>query len=782
MDESLNKPHECKIEINPAETAKPSQIQEESFFDKNKAIKIAIMLAIIIFACGYIRFYDASMPALDKAANMDITYLTIEKIKEKMYNPLADPKELQREMETTIKQIYNSKEFKIAVNERANAYKRLYYDSAGDPYLVKADPYYYLRQARNIIEGNPSEKTLFPYLVAYAYKLSPYSLIKTAYYLPLVFGVLSCIIAFFLTAKISDYWGGFIAGFILAVHPIFIDATMLGDADTQIMNTFFSLLIAYFFVLLLKSDKNIFRGIYACLLLITVYLFKLTWGTYYYILFILAASLIAYAVLTQFKTKSKIKRVIIPGILGLAILAGLFMIFSTKLSRILQELGLISTQAAPDSLSYIQELKALSLTSFIARADILIVLIAIVSAGYIAYRLIKKPEATNTFILTWFASLLIVSFLAVRLLMFLILPLSIIAGYGISKTYPYLAKFPRSVHLKMPRKIFEPILAVVLILVISISVQAQIKEMTSGIAYRLMDDSIEKITKTILTKTKSNAVINDWWDLGHIYKYYTRRNAIADGANPNDPSVPWFAKALVSANETEAVDILHMIDCGKEYNTDIVSTNCSVTEGIVIVSDYIIKKHPIILKTAEWDFKLAEIYPEIKDLSSEEAIEKIKQKYPESDADEIYGHTTQYSDAQPDPKVTIPTQECARKENTIVCGDYSFDTILNRVYYGTTAEYSFAYVNETGIMRKDAGTAKTVIIYMEDQRIRYAVVDSDFMESLLVKLYFFEARGMTHFELLDKASFAYARKIKAFTVRWDSIGETLNNTAINKEI
>ena len=784
--EELNKSAESKTESNQAESCETAGIPktkpapEESFFDKNKAIKVTIMLAIIIFACGYIRFYEASMPALDAAAKMDIIYITNEQVKERLYNPLANPRELQNEIDKTLKQIYREKEFKQAVEDRAKAYKNLYYDSSGYPYLVKADTYYYLRQARNILENEPFEKTLLPYIIAYIYTLSPYTLVEIAYYLPLIFAVLSCIIAFFLTAKISDYWGGFLAGFVLAIHPVFLDAVSLGNADTQIMNTFFSVLIAYLFISLLKSKKITPRLVYSGFLLISIHLFKLTWGNYYYIIFVLIVSLLAYFLLSQLRIKSNIKLVTIPGMIIAAFLLLLYVIVSNKFNRILSMLQIINEEAYyPNPINYIQELQGVSFSSFIARIDLLILLIAFVGAIYLIYSLIKKSDSTKMFILVWFISMFFVSFFAARLLMFFILPLSVLVGYGISNSYPYLLKFPKAIHIKIPQKLFEPMLAIIIIILISISIRAEIQEMTSGIPNQVMDDSIEKISKTILTKTESNAVVNDWWDLGHIYKYYTRRYVIADGATPDDLSVLWFAKALVSTNEKETVDILHMIDCRQSSNKEIKKVNCSVNEGVVIVSDYVIKRHPIILKTAEWDFKLAEIYNEIKNLPTSQAIEQIKQKYPEEDADEIYSHMTQYTDTMPDPKIQIPPQECTQKEETILCGQYSLDLNQRKMFEGINKEISFVYLNSEDEISKNIGSDKTIIVYLEGQRIRYARVDSDFMDSLLVKLYFFEAKGMNNFELLDKASFAYAKKIKAFTVRWDAIEKPLNNTIIN---
>ena len=47
----------------------------------------------------------------------------------------------------------------------------------------------------------------------------------------------------------------------------------------------------------------------------------------------------------------------------------------------------------------------------------------------------------------------------------------------------------------------------------------------------------------------------------------------------------------------------------------------------------------------------------------------------------------------------------------------------------------------------------------------------DIIDSVIVKLYFFDAVGMENFELLDKAHYPYTKKIKAFKVNWKALNK-----------
>ncbi|MBD3361792.1 hypothetical protein GF358_03290 [Candidatus Woesearchaeota archaeon] len=701
----------------------------------------------------------------------------IEKVKEQMYNPLADPAELQKEMRETVLKISREKDFKNTIKKRADAYRERYKNDNGEYYLVKGDTYFFLNRARSISEGY-NAKQLFPAVIYYSSRILPLSLIQTAYYLPLIFAVLTCIIIFFLAAKLFDYWAGFFAGFILAVHPIFLDAASLGYADTQIMNVFFSALIVWLFVLVIDSDKRNKQIIYGLLLLVSVYLFKLTWANYHYILFIIGASLIAYLIFKQIKSKSSKKWILISAEIIGAVILGLYFLATNAIETILLKLGFKTAFYYPDGLAYVQELDSLTLTVFISKIDAFLLLISIFGAAYSIYTIWKKPNLKPVFLVLWFVILCVLSFFADRLLYFLILPVSILAAYFLSLVFQYIIKFPKIIHLRTPRKILEPIAAVILILIISVSVSAEIKKSSQGLSHRLMDDSIADISKTILIKTKGDAVVNAWWDLGYLYSYYARRKVIADGGSMDHPNVYWFAKALTEKNEAKAVKILKMIDCDKARNK-LMPANCSIPDSVVIISDHMIKRNPVVLKTAGWDFRLAELYEKIKDLNSVDAIEIIKEKYPSEDADEIYNNMMQYSEELPESKITIATKECTKKDNSVLCGSLTLDLNQSKLLYGVNDEYSFKYITEDEIIENDAGSDKIIFIYYEGPRIRYAAVDSDFANSLLVRLYFLEARDLKHFELLDKAFYAYAKKIKAFWVKWNiSEKQSLNKTAV----
>ncbi|MBI2660084.1 hypothetical protein HYX07_02890 [Candidatus Woesearchaeota archaeon] len=197
-------------------------------------------------------------------------------------------------------------------------FKSFFQDENGKNYMPDIDPYYWVRYAKNIVEhGHPGDilkdgkpfdnhqlapvgRFVFPdmfhaYSLAYFYKFVHFfvpdlSLMRSAFYLPVLVSALSVLLVFLIARKIAGNIGGFFAGLMMAVNASFLGRTLFGHADNDIWVIFFPLLITWLFVasidvksmakiLILTALAGFFTGLYAS-----------AWSGWWYIFdFLLAA-------------------------------------------------------------------------------------------------------------------------------------------------------------------------------------------------------------------------------------------------------------------------------------------------------------------------------------------------------------------------------------------------------------------------------------------------------------------------------------------------------------
>ncbi len=77
-----------------------------------------------------------------------------------------------------------------------------------------------------------------------------------------------------------------------------------------------------------------------------------------------------------------------------------------------------------------------------------------------------------------------------------------------------------------------------------------------------MNDAWWTALKTIEADSQPNAIITSWWDFGHWFKYVANRSVTFDGASQTTHQAHWVGLILQTNNDTKAVGILRMLDCG----------------------------------------------------------------------------------------------------------------------------------------------------------------------------------------------------------------------------
>ncbi|MBW2997081.1 hypothetical protein KY349_01930, partial [Candidatus Woesearchaeota archaeon] len=209
--------------------------------------------------------------------------------------------------------------------------ERMMYNS-GDKkyvYLGDIDSYFWLRDARKIIETGrncdeideekglcytdiysrapirPNPKPLgkesaSPYVhsIVYTYKIikmfnPDITIMQASFYVPLIYGILSAILAFLIGRLIAGNFAGLITSIIISVNPIFLSRTMGSDNDPQ--NVFYPLLIVLFFLYTFQAKDMKNRIIFGTLTGLSIGLFSWAWQGWWFMFYFVVAALFIYA-------------------------------------------------------------------------------------------------------------------------------------------------------------------------------------------------------------------------------------------------------------------------------------------------------------------------------------------------------------------------------------------------------------------------------------------------------------------------------------------------------
>ncbi len=76
----------------------------------------------------------------------------------------------------------------------------------------------------------------------------------------------------------------------------------------------------------------------------------------------------------------------------------------------------------------------------------------------------------------------------------------------------------------------------------------------------IYNETWESALTEIRDKTPPNSIINTWWPPGHFIKAISHRRVTFDGGSINVPQAYWIAQAFLATNEREAVGILRMLN------------------------------------------------------------------------------------------------------------------------------------------------------------------------------------------------------------------------------
>lgn len=180
------------------------------------------------------------------------------------------------------------------------------------------------------------------------------------------------------------------------------------------------------------------------------------------------------------------------------------------------------------------------------------------------------------FLAVWFACMLFMSFKAIRLTEFLVLPLGIALGWATRK--------------------YCGTLGVIVVICCMLNANTIAKSQ-----YPMINTTLYNTFVRIGRETPPDAIINTWWDFGDWITDISHRKVIFDGQSQNNPRAYWMAKVLLSTDEEKAITILKRLNAGQP--------------AYFFVDYTMVQKMPAISYLGNWD--IAKLYAYLRHKSEE---------------------------------------------------------------------------------------------------------------------------------------------------------------------
>ncbi|MDD3985368.1 MAG: STT3 domain-containing protein, partial [Methanobacterium sp.] len=187
--------------------------------------------------------------------------------------------------------------------------KSFYQDPSGIPYFSEMDSYYHLRLTSDLMDHGylgdkfngsqwdlhssypPGKSANYPPLIGYLAEIGyiitnlfvKVPLVAVCFWMGAFIASLAVIPAYFLVKKITNIYGGIVAGLLVGLAPAYVGHTHAGFFDTDMFGMIIPLFIVLFFVISLSADNFRKRAIYASLAAFAMLLFALAWQGWWYI-------------------------------------------------------------------------------------------------------------------------------------------------------------------------------------------------------------------------------------------------------------------------------------------------------------------------------------------------------------------------------------------------------------------------------------------------------------------------------------------------------------------
>ena len=433
----------------------------------------------------------------------------------------------------------------------------------------------------------------------------------------------------------------------------------------------------------------------------------------------------------------------------------------------------------------------------------------------------------------WIISTIFASIKGIRFTLLLAPAFSVAFGIAIGKSYTYLSRLLTK-EFKIHKAIGSSILMLSLLLIFYVNpIRGAVATASSDIP--IINDAWYNALIAIKQDSKENGIITSWWDFGHHFKAIADRRVTFDGTTQTFPAAHWVGNLLMTDNETEAIGILRMLDCGSysafnnlyKLNNDthlslrilnqimlldkkeaekklkalkfneeqiksiIPFTHCEPPDAYFIASEDMIGKSGVWSHFGSWNFERADIWQNARELTQEEATEYMMKKfnYTREKAENIYSEIqsiTTDSEANtwvaPWPGYGGTTSCSKNKEEIYVCGNGVQINLSNYDVFGIGQQgivrpRAAAFTTEDGIFKKEFnGTTLDfgmTIIPRNENELDVVLSSKELAGGMFTRMFYMQGHGLRYFKLFNHQRGLTGTNIYVYKVDWEGKNATI---------
>lgn len=512
--------------------------------------------------------------------------------------------------------------------------------------MMSYDTYYFLREASYYLTGglpeiDPMAPTVtryfleedvqgVPILTSFISKITGIELLQVHMVLPIVLGLISSVIVFFIVQKVwKNKYLAVIASFFLAIMPAYIYRTTGGFMEKDTLGGPFFLLCLLLAILIIKEKDIKFLGIYGVLSALAIYLYANSYGNFFFIpiiigIYVILQPLVAIENKKEQTFKDRLMgdlstwALIISAFIGLGLSIILLPPYQNDPLRIeLTLMGLafaglmhVTRAFVKNKMYYLAALVGWSaaliaaayfilgydLISFLLLSDVhgisgqgqamtlvdvvdkfyIFPIMAVIGVMYVIY-LIKNKRSPNENLL-FLSAFLFTAFMAYQMLrnaFFFGIPLAIFAALGILGIYEF-----SKIYLSSKKAL--ALATIVLIAFSGISVYNSNDYKTSLVPH--LSDSWLSSLVWLDGNTPQDEVVCNWWDYGYWIQTVGRRSTISDGMRTGmGPWITGYSELLASTDSTGLQRIVNMEETAYKETGNIFTLNHVIVDQSLLI-------------------------------------------------------------------------------------------------------------------------------------------------------------------------------------------------------
>jgi len=699
--------------------------------------------------------------------------------------------------------------------------REFYRDQSGTPYMVEfGDSYYHYRLTKNFIDhgylgdtkingiewdsysyyppGVPMEyQPLIVYITAYLYKFinlfADVSLMKICFWIPMFFGPLAGIIAYFFAGRFTNQYGAIVAGIITATSPTYVFRTLPGFFDTDMFVLIFPLLIVWLYMEALQGENIKKQITFAVLSALLMFCFSLAWVGWYYLFYLIILFSTGYLIYCKLRKRSikNISFIVIVFTLSFLLISiskGPSYIYKIIFEPliIIKMLGTNPWSPWPNVYSTVSELQKSSLLMvakmhgrlFYVGLIGIIYMVRVLTNSRLKKHFNKITWQFYSFLFTWTITGLIVAIIGGdRFILLSIPPINISTGImvGIIIEYPETLKANEKYSILNSRKNIIKLISLTIMLVVIILPVYEAYKAISEIN-PLGNDDLWEVSEWIKNNTDKKTLIISNWSYGHLFTAVAERPVTLDGRlgysetlykRKNNPAFKygvkspgvlreyWINRAFTTGNEKLSYNILRMLAAsGDSPSLVLEEYTVSVAKSVEILNHILGVDKEIAADILINEYNLNEKQTEI----------IIKSTHPDRDVPFVVITTDELRDAgshifefgewnfiENSSQEHLFSIESYNIENGILTSDNGVEMNIKEgdIKLNGKSPYSLEIVAENDFEKNyiDSNSNFSVIILKDDEKA--LVIDKKFEDSVFVKL-FLENSGTNYLKTIYK--------------------------------